>query len=194
MSAAEPGTGKKQRVLHERCLPEGGTSDVTSKSASLDDTTVEDAAINFPFELDPFQTAAIDCLHREESVLVAAHTSAGKTVVAQYAIALAIKHNQRVIYTTPIKALSNQKYRDLGMFFSQQDIGLMTGDVTVNSEANCIVMTTEILRSMLYHGSDELREVAWVIFDEVHYLRDKERGVVWEEVKQVASQFELFRS
>ncbi|EKX48301.1 hypothetical protein GUITHDRAFT_54608, partial [Guillardia theta CCMP2712] len=132
----------------------------------------------FPFELDPFQTAAIDCLHREESVLVAAHTSAGKTVVAQYAIALAIKHNQRVIYTTPIKALSNQKYRDLGMFFSQQDIGLMTGDVTVNSEANCIVMTTEILRSMLYHGSDELREVAWVIFDEVHYLRDKERGSI----------------
>mmetsp|Transcript_2965 Transcript_2965/g.7353 ORF Transcript_2965/g.7353 Transcript_2965/m.7353 type:complete len:1011 (+) Transcript_2965:72-3104(+) len=138
----------------------------------------------FPFVLDPFQDLAIRCLHKGESVLVSAHTSAGKTVVAQYAIAMAMKTNQRVIYTTPIKALSNQKFRDLASTFADYGpacIGLMTGDVTANPEASCIVMTTEILRSMLYHGSDELREVSWVVFDEVHYLRDKERGVVWEE-------------
>ena len=138
----------------------------------------------FPFKLDPFQDYAIRCLHKEESVMVSAHTSAGKTVVAQYAIAMAIQRNQRVIYTTPIKALSNQKYRDLKEAFEEHGegaIGLMTGDVTANPEASCIVMTTEILRSMLYHGSSELREVSWVVFDEVHYLRDKERGVVWEE-------------
>lgn len=113
------------------------------------------------------------------SVLVAAHTSAGKTVVAQYAIAKAIKNRQRVIYTSPIKALSNQKYRELESEF--QDVGLMTGDVTLNPTATCIVMTTEILRNMLYKGSEITREMAWVIFDEVHYMRDKDRGVVWEE-------------
>lgn len=113
------------------------------------------------------------------SVLVAAHTSAGKTVVAQYAIAKAIKNKQRVIYTSPIKALSNQKYRELEEEF--KDVGLMTGDVTLNPTATCIVMTTEILRNMLYKGSEVTREMAWVIFDEVHYMRDKDRGVVWEE-------------
>lgn len=142
-------------------------------------------ARRFPFRLDPFQDYAIRCLHRDESVMVSAHTSAGKTVVAQYAIAMAIQRNQRVIYTTPIKALSNQKFRDLREAFEgdygPNCIGLMTGDVTANPDASCIVMTTEILRSMLYHGSAELREVSWVVFDEVHYLRDKERGVVWEE-------------
>ncbi len=137
----------------------------------------------FGFALDPFQEAAIACLHKRESVLVSAHTSAGKTVVAQYAMAMAMQANQRVIYTTPIKALSNQKFRDLGEAFEgvAASIGLMTGDVTVNPDATCLVMTTEILRSMLYRGADEMREVAWVVFDEVHYLRDKERGVVWEE-------------
>lgn len=113
------------------------------------------------------------------SVLVAAHTSAGKTVVAQYAIAKAIQNRQRVIYTSPIKALSNQKYRELESEF--KDVGLMTGDVTLNPTATCIVMTTEILRNMLYKGSEVTREMAWVIFDEVHYMRDKDRGVVWEE-------------
>ena len=140
-------------------------------------------AREFGFRLDPFQEAAIACLHKRESVLVSAHTSAGKTVVAQYAMAMAMNANQRVIYTTPIKALSNQKFRDLGEAFegAAASIGLMTGDVTVNPDATCLVMTTEILRSMLYRGADEMREVSWVVFDEVHYLRDKERGVVWEE-------------
>ena len=111
--------------------------------------------------------------------MVAAHTSAGKTVVAEYAIAMALKNKQRVIYTSPIKALSNQKYREFSQEF--EDVGLMTGDVTLNPHASCIVMTTEILRNMLYKGSEVVREMAWVIFDEIHYMRDKERGVVWEE-------------
>ncbi|GMM35769.1 ATP-dependent RNA helicase [Saccharomycopsis crataegensis] len=133
----------------------------------------------YPFTLDTFQRDAIDCIENDRSVLVAAHTSAGKTVVAEYAIAQSLRDKQRVIYTSPIKALSNQKYRELSAEFG--DVGLMTGDVTINPDAGCLVMTTEILRSMLYRGSEVMREVAWVIFDEVHYMRDKERGVVWEE-------------
>ncbi|AET40683.1 ATP-dependent RNA helicase MTR4 Ecym_6303 [Eremothecium cymbalariae DBVPG len=136
-------------------------------------------ARTYPFNLDPFQDTAISCIDRGESVLVSAHTSAGKTVVAEYAIAKSLREKQRVIYTSPIKALSNQKYRELLAEFG--DVGLMTGDITINPDAGCLVMTTEILRSMLYRGSEVMREVAWVVFDEVHYMRDKERGVVWEE-------------
>lgn len=139
----------------------------------------EKPAREYPFTLDPFQSTAIACIERNESVLVSAHTSAGKTVVAEYAIAKSLQNHQRVVYTSPIKALSNQKYRDLLEVFG--DCGLMTGDVTINPDASCMVMTTEILRSMLYRGSEIMREVAWVVFDEVHYMRDKERGVVWEE-------------
>ncbi|KAH8685608.1 rRNA-processing arch domain-containing protein [Tricladium varicosporioides] len=139
----------------------------------------EKPARTYPFELDPFQKVSIASIERNESVLVSAHTSAGKTVVAEYAIAQCLKNNQRVIYTSPIKALSNQKYREFAAEFG--DVGLMTGDVTINPTATCLVMTTEILRSMLYRGSEIMREVAWVIFDEVHYMRDKTRGVVWEE-------------
>ncbi|XP_067934884.1 exosome RNA helicase MTR4-like [Watersipora subatra] len=136
-------------------------------------------AKEYPFILDPFQKESILCLENQESVLVSAHTSAGKTVVALYAIATSLKAKQRVIYTSPIKALSNQKFRELSEEFG--DVGLMTGDVTINPSASCLVMTTEILRSMLYRGSEIMREVAWVIFDEIHYMRDKDRGVVWEE-------------
>jgi ATP-dependent RNA helicase DOB1 len=133
----------------------------------------------YPFKLDPFQEIAVSCLERNESVLVAAHTSAGKTAIAEYAIAMAFRDHQKVIYTSPLKALSNQKYRELQEEFS--DVGLMTGDVSISPNATCIVMTTEILRGMLYRGSELLKEVAWVIFDEIHYMRDRERGVVWEE-------------
>lgn len=139
----------------------------------------ETPAKTWPFTLDPFQQVSIASIERGESVLVSAHTSAGKTVVAEYAIAQCLKSNQRVIYTSPIKALSNQKYREFMQEFG--DVGLMTGDVTINPTATCLVMTTEILRSMLYRGSEIMREVAWVVFDEIHYLRDKARGVVWEE-------------
>lgn len=107
-------------------------------------------ARSYPFALDPFQSLSIASIEREESVLVSAHTSAGKTVVAEYAIAQCFKRNQRVIYTSPIKALSNQKFRDFQAEFG--DVGLMTGDVTINPTASCLVMTTEILRSMLYRG------------------------------------------
>ncbi|XP_031659231.1 exosome RNA helicase MTR4 [Oncorhynchus kisutch] len=137
------------------------------------------AAKEYPFVLDPFQREAILCIDNNQSVLVSAHTSAGKTVCAEYAIALALREKQRVIFTSPIKALSNQKYRE--MYEEFQDVGLMTGDVTINPTASCLIMTTEILRSMLYRGSEVMREVAWVIFDEIHYMRDAERGVVWEE-------------
>jgi ATP-dependent RNA helicase DOB1 len=137
------------------------------------------AAKEYPFVLDPFQRLSVDCLEKNQSVLVSAHTSAGKTVVAEYAIAMALRDGQRVIYTSPIKALSNQKYRELYEEFN--DVGLMTGDVTINPSASCLVMTTEILRNMLYLGSDTVRSCKFVIFDEVHYMRNKERGVVWEE-------------
>ena len=136
-------------------------------------------ATTYPFKLDQFQEKSILCLENHQSVLVSAHTSAGKTVVAQYAIAMSLRDHQRVIYTSPIKALSNQKYRELCEQFN--DVGLMTGDVTINVNASCLVMTTEILRNMLYKGSEMIKEIAWVIFDEVHYMRDKVRGVVWEE-------------
>ncbi|CAH2236387.1 jg10767 [Pararge aegeria aegeria] len=136
-------------------------------------------AKQYSFILDPFQNEAILCINNLQSVLVSAHTSAGKTVVAEYAIALSLKNKQRVIYTTPIKALSNQKYREFSEEF--HDVGLITGDVTINPSASCLIMTTEILRNMLYRGSEIMREVGWVVFDEIHYMRDKERGVVWEE-------------
>ncbi|KAI5169325.1 ATP-dependent RNA helicase DOB1 [Pancytospora epiphaga] len=133
----------------------------------------------YKFELDTFQQLSISAIERDESVLVSAHTSCGKTVVAEYAIANSINSQQRVVYTSPIKALSNQKYRELLEEF--KDVGLMTGDVTINPSASCLVMTTEIFRNMLYRGSEIIREVHWVVFDEIHYMRDKERGVVWEE-------------
>ncbi|KAK7305341.1 hypothetical protein VNO77_43246 [Canavalia gladiata] len=140
---------------------------------------VPDMALEFPFELDAFQKEAIYYLEKGESVFVAAHTSAGKTVVAEYAFALATKHCTRAVYTAPIKTISNQKYRD---FCGKFDVGLLTGDVSLRPEASCLIMTTEILRSMLYRGADIIRDIEWVIFDEVHYVNDVERGVVWEEV------------
>lgn len=136
-------------------------------------------AITFPYPLDPFQQSSIDALEDGDSVLVAAHTSAGKTTVALYAIAKALREKKRVIFTSPIKALSNQKFREFSERFDS--VGLMTGDTTIKPDSDCLVMTTEILRSMLYRGTEMLREVGCVVFDEVHYMRDKSRGVVWEE-------------
>ena len=160
-----------ENCLHEQIWPKG--------HIKKENQNIKTRAKEYKFKLDIFQEEAVKWLEKQESVLVAAHTSAGKTAIAEYAIALALKNHQRVIYTSPIKALSNQKFRDLQEEF--EDVGLMTGDVTQNESASCIVMTTEILRSMLYKGSEITREMAWVIFDEVHYMRDKERGVVWEE-------------
>ena len=136
-------------------------------------------AKKFPFELDVFQKEAIIHMEDDKSVFVAAHTSAGKTVAAEYAFALAEKHCTRAVYTSPIKTISNQKFRD---FSGQFEVGLLTGDVSIKPESTCLIMTTEILRSMLYKGADIIRDIEWVIFDEVHYVNDAERGVVWEEV------------
>ena len=170
-------TGKvilSHQVRHQVSLPPNYTYTPISEHKPP-----ETPAKTYLFELDPFQQVSIASIERNESVLVSAHTSAGKTVVAEYAIAQCLKAGQRVIYTSPIKALSNQKYREFSAEFG--DVGLMTGDVTINPTASCLVMTTEILRSMLYRGSEIMREVGWVIFDEIHYMRDKIRGVVWEE-------------
>ncbi|KAF1757967.1 hypothetical protein GCK72_014425 [Caenorhabditis remanei] len=161
-----------ENCTHEVAIPPN------SKFRQLEPKNGEPAKY-YPFQLDAFQKQAILCIDNNESVLVSAHTSAGKTVVATYAIAQCLREKQRVIYTSPIKALSNQKYRELEEEF--KDVGLMTGDVTINPDASCLVMTTEILRSMLYRGSEIIKEVGWVVYDEIHYMRDKERGVVWEE-------------
>lgn len=143
------------------------------------ETVRENPAKTYKFKLDPFQRAAVESIERNDSVLVAAHTSAGKTAVAEYVIAKCLKANQRVIYTSPIKALSNQKYRDLKSEFGS--VGLVTGDVTLDENQTCLVMTTEILRNMLFRSNEIAKETAWVIFDEVHYMKDRERGVIWEE-------------
>ena len=137
-------------------------------------------AIKYPFELDDFQKRSIIRLERHQNVLVCAHTSSGKTVVAEYGIALGKHKSNRVLYTSPIKALSNQKYRDFKKKFG--DVGILTGDVSLNPDAQCLIMTTEILQQSLYKNSELLNSVEWVIFDEVHYINDNERGHVWEEI------------
>ncbi|KAN0036507.1 hypothetical protein ACTFIV_001804 [Dictyostelium citrinum] len=150
--------------------------EITSPLSDL----ITNPAIEYPFDLDSFQKQAIVHMEQGESVFITAHTSAGKTVIAEYAIAMAAKNMTRAIYTSPIKALSNQKFRDFKNTFN--DVGLITGDVSISPSSSCLVLTTEILRSMLYKGADLIRDIEWVIFDEVHYLNDLERGVVWEEV------------
>ena len=132
------------------------------------------------FELDPFQQEAVEAIDAGRSVLVAAPTGAGKTVVAEYAVELALGRGERVIYTAPIKALSNQKFRDFRSRFGDQ-VGIMTGDVTINGDAPALIMTTEIFRNALFEESGRFDDARFLIFDEVHYINDLERGTVWEE-------------
>lgn len=135
------------------------------------------------FDLDAFQLAAINILERGQSVLVAAPTGAGKTVVAEYAVYKTMQtHSAKLFYTTPIKALSNQKYNELVAQYGAEAIGLLTGDTSVNPSAQIVVMTTEVLRNMIYAQSTLLDSLQYVVMDEVHYLADKFRGPVWEEV------------
>ena len=129
---------------------------------------------------DPFQEKAIAAIDLEKSVLVSAPTGAGKTAIAEYAIEKALARQERVIYTAPIKALSNQKYRDFSGRYGDQ-VGLLTGDVSLNAHAPLVIMTTEIYRNQLFEDPERLKNTTWVIFDEVHYLDDVERGTVWEE-------------
>jgi ATP-dependent RNA helicase HelY len=135
-----------------------------------------------PFDLDPFQVEAIEKMHRYHGVLVSAPTSSGKTVVADYAIYEALEEGAKSIYTTPLKALSNQKFRDLRQKYGEGWVGLVTGEHTINELAPVVVMTTEILRNLIYEDPDRLRDVRYVILDEVHYIDDFPRGAVWEEI------------
>ena len=169
-----PPSGAGHGCLHDVVYPPGWTRDPNARRYDP-----ENPAKKYAFELDTFQRKSVEVMEQGESVMVAAHTSAGKTVVAEYAIAMSLRDGQRVVYTSPLKALSNQKYRELQAEF--KDVGLMTGDTVINPDASCLVMTTEVLRSMLYKGGEVMREVGWVIFDEIHYMRDADRGVVWEE-------------
>ncbi|MEJ3404115.1 DEAD/DEAH box helicase [Rathayibacter sp. YIM 133350] len=135
------------------------------------------------FDLDPFQVAACAALEEGRSVLVAAPTGAGKTIVAEFAVFLAMRRsNAKVFYTTPMKALSNQKFNEFVDEYGASEVGLLTGDTNINSSARVVVMTTEVLRNMLYADSDLLTDLAFVVMDEVHYLADRFRGAVWEEV------------
>jgi len=137
---------------------------------------------NLGFALDPFQDAALDLLDAGHSVLVAAPTGSGKTVVAEYAVARALEASGRAFYTTPIKALSNQKYRDFARAYGQDATGLLTGDISLNGGAPIVVMTTEVLRNMIYTSRSALADLRCVILDEVHFLEDPYRGAVWEEI------------
>jgi ATP-dependent RNA helicase HelY len=136
----------------------------------------------YDFAFDPFQVAACAALTDGDGVLVAAPTGSGKTVVGEYAVHLALQKNLKCFYTTPIKALSNQKYNDLVRRYNTDTVGLLTGDNAINGDAPVIVMTTEVLRNMLYAGSPALKGLGYVVLDEVHYLADRSRGAVWEEV------------
>ena len=136
----------------------------------------------YDFDFDPFQVASCAALTNGDGVLVAAPTGSGKTVIGEYAVHLALQKNRKCFYTTPIKALSNQKYNDLVRRYDTDTVGLLTGDNAINGDAPVVVMTTEVLRNMLYAGSHALRDLGYVVLDEVHYLADRSRGAVWEEV------------
>ena len=142
----------------------------------------DELLVNYAFPLDNFQRAAIAELHAGHSVLVAAPTGSGKTVVAEHALAEALRCGERAFYTTPIKALSNQKFRDLCQRHGAERVGLLTGDNSINGDAPIVVMTTEVLRNMIYAKASALDDLRYVVLDEVHYLEDAYRGPVWEEV------------
>ena len=181
--------GKFPEIINSNHKSIPDTYDITNFSNDIGEPPIQ-----YDFELDKFQKKAVYRVSQFQNVFVAGHTSSGKTVVAEWAIAQSLKRRSNVIYTSPIKALSNQKYRDFKDKFSSSEykndsrsiIGIITGDTQVNETASCLVMTTEILRNMIYKSSPYLNDVEWVIFDEIHYMNDNERGRVWEEIIQMA--------
>jgi ATP-dependent RNA helicase HelY len=146
------------------------------------ETQLDGFTAQLPFSLDAFQIRACQALENGHGVLVCAPTGAGKTVVGEFAVHLALAAGRKCFYTTPIKALSNQKHSDLVLRYGAEHIGLLTGDQNINGDAPIVVMTTEVLRNMLYANSDALRGLSHVVMDEVHFLADRMRGAVWEEV------------
>ncbi|CAD2106356.1 adenosinetriphosphatase [Plasmodium vinckei petteri] len=165
---------EKQSVkyIRKKWVIEDNESDVSNFSKN-------DLLLSYDFELDNFQKRAVKHINNFKHVFIAAHTSAGKTLIAEHAIALSIKLNKKAIYTSPIKALSNQKYYEFKNIF--KNVGIITGDVKMNVNANCLIMTTEILRNLLYLNDNIINNIHCVIFDEVHYVNDEFRGVIWEE-------------
>src|SRR3984957_4899044 len=153
--------------------PDGGVTELTE---------LPRFAAELPFSLDDFQTRACAALERGHGVLVCAPTGAGKTVVGEFAVHLALAAGGKCFFTTPLKALSNQKHTDLTARYGRDRIGLLTGDMSVNADAPVVVMTTEVLRNMLYADSPALQGLSHVVMDEVHFLADRMRGPVWEEV------------
>ncbi|MGG7099895.1 DEAD/DEAH box helicase [Rhodococcus sp. 24CO] len=153
-----------------------------SSSETSSDVELTKFVSGLKFDLDPFQIKACRALEEGHGVLVCAPTGAGKTVVGEFAVHLALAAGRKCFYTTPIKALSNQKYAELSERYGPADVGLLTGDTSINSDAPVVVMTTEVLRNMLYANSEALRGLSHVVMDEVHYLADRFRGAVWEEV------------
>lgn len=148
----------------------------------MDKALIEDFESGYPFGFDNFQTEALEALLVGESVLISAPTGSGKTVVGEFAVWLALREGGKAFYTTPLKALSNQKFGDLSRVHGADNVGLLTGDNSINPEAPVVVMTTEVLRNMIYERSELLEDLSFVILDEVHYLQDRYRGAVWEEV------------
>src|SRR5688500_4497386 len=144
--------------------------------------TLSGFAAELGFTLDPFQAQACEALDEGAGILVCAPTGAGKTVVGEFAVHKALAEGRKAFYTTPIKALSNQKYADLVDRYGEDKVGLLTGDNAVNGDAPVVVMTTEVLRNMLYADSPAIDGLGYVVMDEVHYLADRFRGAVWEEV------------
>jgi len=163
------------------------------EAGRVNQAAIEDFAARYPFPIDDFQLEAVAHLLDGRSVMVAAPTGTGKTLVAEFAVWLAQKRGQRIIYTTPLKALSNQKYRDMRELYGYDNVGLVTGDIVEHSHASIVIMTTEVYRNMLLEDggerfangerldASELRDVGFVVFDELHYLSDFDRGPVWEE-------------
>ncbi|MBP2472689.1 ATP-dependent RNA helicase HelY [Crossiella equi] len=165
--------------------PDSGRSPAEAYAAARERSAypkLTDFTAALSFDLDPFQRRSCEALEGGHGVLVCAPTGAGKTIVGEFAVHLALAEGKKCFYTTPIKALSNQKHADLSARYGPRQVGLLTGDTSVNSDAPVVVMTTEVLRNMIYAGSRALDNLGYVVMDEVHYLADRFRGAVWEEV------------